>query len=202
MAIFVLATFANRVAEMTWVLFTSYRFHWGPTETGLSLAAVGVMFVVGQGGLVRVDRAAARRAPRDPARAHRQRDHVGALRHRAARLDGVPRDGPRGVRLDDRATGRAGADVAGGAAQRAGTLAGRAREHDESHVDRRPADLDRPVRLLRVGAAPIIVPGAAFFAAAVVFAVALVLAHRWFAASPSPRRPEPVSARASGRPTE
>jgi DHA1 family tetracycline resistance protein-like MFS transporter len=54
MAIFVLATFANRVAEMTWVLWTSYRFHWGPTETGLSLAAVGVMFVVGQGGLVRV----------------------------------------------------------------------------------------------------------------------------------------------------
>jgi MFS transporter, DHA1 family, tetracycline resistance protein len=54
MIIFVLATFANRVAEMTWVLFTSYRFHWGPAETGLSLAAVGVMFVVGQGGLVRV----------------------------------------------------------------------------------------------------------------------------------------------------
>ena len=54
MLIFVLATFANRVAEMTWVLFTSYRFHWGPAETGLSLAAVGVMFVVGQGGLVRV----------------------------------------------------------------------------------------------------------------------------------------------------
>jgi DHA1 family tetracycline resistance protein-like MFS transporter len=54
MAIFVLATFANRVAEMTWVLFTSYRFHWGPTETGLSLAMVGVMFVVGQAGLVRV----------------------------------------------------------------------------------------------------------------------------------------------------
>src|SRR5688572_28591668 len=54
MAIFVLATFANRVAEMTWVLFTGYKFGWGPTETGLSLAAVGVMFVIGQGGLVRV----------------------------------------------------------------------------------------------------------------------------------------------------
>ena len=38
MAIFVLATFANRVAEMTWVLWTSYRFQWGPTETGMSLA--------------------------------------------------------------------------------------------------------------------------------------------------------------------
>jgi DHA1 family tetracycline resistance protein-like MFS transporter len=54
MAIFVLAMFANRVAEMTWVLFTSYRFGWNATETGFSLAMVGVMFVVGQGGLVRV----------------------------------------------------------------------------------------------------------------------------------------------------
>ena len=54
MLVFVLAVFANRVAEMTWVLFTGYRFGWGPTETGLSLAMVGVMFVVGQGGLVRV----------------------------------------------------------------------------------------------------------------------------------------------------
>jgi DHA1 family tetracycline resistance protein-like MFS transporter len=54
MVIFVMATFANRVAEMTWVLFTSYRFDWGPRETGLSLAMVGVTFVVGQGGLVRI----------------------------------------------------------------------------------------------------------------------------------------------------
>jgi MFS transporter, DHA1 family, tetracycline resistance protein len=53
MAVFVMAMFANRVAEMTWVLFASYRFNWGPTETGWSLAMVGVMFVVGQGGLVR-----------------------------------------------------------------------------------------------------------------------------------------------------
>jgi DHA1 family tetracycline resistance protein-like MFS transporter len=54
MAIFVLAVFASRVAEMTWVLFTSYRFDWGPTETGLSLAMVGVVAVVSQAGLVRV----------------------------------------------------------------------------------------------------------------------------------------------------
>ena len=54
MAIFVLAVFASRVAEMTWVLFTSYRFAWGPTETGLSLAMVGVVAVVSQAGLVRV----------------------------------------------------------------------------------------------------------------------------------------------------
>ena len=35
-------------------------------------------------------------------------------------------------------------------------------------------------------AAPVIIPGAAFFASAVVFVVALVLAQRWFAA---PARP-------------
>lgn len=53
MTIFLLATFANRVAEMTWVLFASYRFHWGPAEIGFSLAMVGVMFVVGQGVMPR-----------------------------------------------------------------------------------------------------------------------------------------------------
>ncbi len=52
--VFLLATFANRVAETTWVLFTAYRFHWNGTQIGLSLAMVGVMFVVGQGGLVRI----------------------------------------------------------------------------------------------------------------------------------------------------
>jgi len=33
----------NRVAELTWVLYTGYRFHWGPTEIGISLAFVGVI---------------------------------------------------------------------------------------------------------------------------------------------------------------
>ena len=54
LAVFVLATFANRVAETTWVLFTTYRFHWTGAQVGLSLAMVGVMFVVGQGGMVRI----------------------------------------------------------------------------------------------------------------------------------------------------
>jgi DHA1 family tetracycline resistance protein-like MFS transporter len=54
MTVYVLAMFANRVAEMIWVLFSSYRFHWGTFEIGLSLAAVGLMFVVGQGFLVRI----------------------------------------------------------------------------------------------------------------------------------------------------
>ena len=54
MVVLVLAMFANRVAEMTWVLYTGYRFHWGPTEIGLSLAFVGVIFVVGQGWFTRI----------------------------------------------------------------------------------------------------------------------------------------------------
>src|SRR5258706_7646331 len=54
MLVFVLAVFANRVAEMTWVLFTGYRFGWGPTETGLSLAAGRGVLILGPGGLVRV----------------------------------------------------------------------------------------------------------------------------------------------------
>jgi len=54
MVVFVLAMFANRVAEMTWVLYTGYRYRWGPTEVGLSLAFVGVIFVVGQGWFTRI----------------------------------------------------------------------------------------------------------------------------------------------------
>ena len=54
LVVFVLATFANRVAESTWVLFATYRFHWSAAAVGLSLAMVGVIFVVGQGGLVRI----------------------------------------------------------------------------------------------------------------------------------------------------
>jgi DHA1 family tetracycline resistance protein-like MFS transporter len=52
--VFVIATFANRVAEMIWVLYTGYRFHWGSFEIGVSLAIVGVIFVVGQGWFTRI----------------------------------------------------------------------------------------------------------------------------------------------------
>ena len=52
--VFVMAMFANRVAEITWVLYTAYRFHWSTLVTGLSLAMVGVMFIVGQGVMPRV----------------------------------------------------------------------------------------------------------------------------------------------------
>ncbi|MEJ0042279.1 MAG: TCR/Tet family MFS transporter [Rhizomicrobium sp.] len=54
MTIFVLATFANRAPEMIWVLYTDYRYHWGTFEVGLSLGVVGVIFVIGQGWFTRV----------------------------------------------------------------------------------------------------------------------------------------------------
>lgn len=149
--IFLLAAFANRVAEMTWVLFTSYRFGWGPTETGLSLAMVGVMFRGGAGRARARDRAAHRRAARDSARPRGQRRHVCALRRRATGVDGLSGYGARDLRLDDRAAGRAGDHVAVGARERAGATPGRAREHAESHVDRRAAGLDGLVRVLPVG---------------------------------------------------
>ncbi len=36
-----------------WVLFTAYKFHWGIRETGISLALVGIVAAVVQGGLIR-----------------------------------------------------------------------------------------------------------------------------------------------------
>lgn len=50
----VLANLAERGLESTWVLFTGYRYGWGPFEIGISLAAVGVLVAIVQGGLIRV----------------------------------------------------------------------------------------------------------------------------------------------------
>src|SRR5205814_8837109 len=36
----------------TWVLYTEFRFGWGPREVGLSLFVVGVVAAVVQGGLL------------------------------------------------------------------------------------------------------------------------------------------------------
>ena len=54
LAIFALAQLAERVLEATWVLFTAREFGWGAGAVGLSLAFVGVLFVVSQGVLVRL----------------------------------------------------------------------------------------------------------------------------------------------------
>ncbi len=43
---------AQFVLYTCWVLYGSFKFGWGPTENGWSLAAVGVMSVIVQGGLL------------------------------------------------------------------------------------------------------------------------------------------------------
>lgn len=54
LGVLVLATFANRASEVIWVLYTAYRFGWGPQEAGVSLAVMGAIFVIGQGWFTRV----------------------------------------------------------------------------------------------------------------------------------------------------
>lgn len=48
-----LTSVAHQVFPATWVLYTGYRYGWTPKEVGLSLALVGVMAAVVQGGLAR-----------------------------------------------------------------------------------------------------------------------------------------------------
>ena len=43
---------AQFILYTCWVLYTTFKFGWGPVENGLSLAAVGVMSVIVQGGLL------------------------------------------------------------------------------------------------------------------------------------------------------
>ncbi|HUL81046.1 MAG TPA: TCR/Tet family MFS transporter [Gammaproteobacteria bacterium] len=183
MAIFVLATFANRVAEMTWVLFTAYKFHWGTRETGLSLAAVGVMFVIGQGGLVRfvVPRLGERRAIL-----------LGlAVSVVTVTLYGVV---PRGwMVFPIMAVAAFGWTIAQPAVQALMSRAVPANEQGLlqgalASMTNLTSIVGPPIWTGLFGffvsdAAPIIVPGAAFFGSAVVFAIALVVARRWFASS-------------------
>ncbi len=53
-AVFAVTQLAERMLESNWALYTDFRFGWGPSQIGLSLALVGVLFVIAQGGLVRV----------------------------------------------------------------------------------------------------------------------------------------------------
>ena len=43
---------AQFTMHTTWVLYTTFKFGWGPTENGWSLFAVGVMSAMVQGGLL------------------------------------------------------------------------------------------------------------------------------------------------------
>ena len=46
--------FAHQVLPSTWVLYTEHRYHWNSKQTGVSLAVVGIMAMIVQGGLTRV----------------------------------------------------------------------------------------------------------------------------------------------------
>ncbi len=45
---------AHQCLPAVWVLYTSYRYHWTVGQTGLSLAIVGLMAAIVQGGLTRI----------------------------------------------------------------------------------------------------------------------------------------------------
>lgn len=184
--IFVLAMFANRVAEMTWVLYTSYRFDWGPLETGLSLAAVGLMFVIGQGGLVRVI---------VPRLGERRAIVLGlAVSAVTTALYGLTTQG--WMVFPIMVLGVFGWTIGAPAVQALMSRAVPANEQGLlqgalASVQNLTSIAGPPIWTGLFGyfvspAAPAIVPGAAFFAAGAVFFVALLLARRWFAAAPVP----------------
>jgi len=45
---------AHQALPSTWVLYTGYRYHWTVSQIGLSLAIVGLMAAIVQGGLTRI----------------------------------------------------------------------------------------------------------------------------------------------------
>jgi DHA1 family tetracycline resistance protein-like MFS transporter len=51
---FLLINLASQAVMQTWNWFTREKFHWTPAEVGYSLAFVGVMVALVQGGLIRV----------------------------------------------------------------------------------------------------------------------------------------------------
>ncbi|MFT7724699.1 MAG: TCR/Tet family MFS transporter [Roseateles sp.] len=52
-AVIALSSLAQFMLHMTWVLYTKFRFGWGPLEVSWSLFAVGVVSVISQGVLLR-----------------------------------------------------------------------------------------------------------------------------------------------------
>jgi MFS transporter, DHA1 family, tetracycline resistance protein len=188
MVVFLLAVFANRVAEVTWVLFTGYRFGWGPTETGFSLAMVGVMFVVGQGGLVRVV---------VPRIGERRAVVLGlAVSVVVSALYGVVPVG--WMVYPVMVLGILGWTIAQPAVQalmsqavpptEQGLLQGALASMTNLTSIAGPPIWTGLFGYFVSPAAPVIVPGASFFAASLVFLVALVLAIRWFGAPAVARR--------------
>jgi DHA1 family tetracycline resistance protein-like MFS transporter len=50
--VYALTNLAQFILHTIWVLYTSFRFSWGPRESGLSLFVVGLMAAIVQGGLL------------------------------------------------------------------------------------------------------------------------------------------------------
>lgn len=51
---FFLVYFASQAVQSTWSFYTIYRFDWNPAQVGYSLAAVGIVVAIVQGGLIRI----------------------------------------------------------------------------------------------------------------------------------------------------
>jgi DHA1 family tetracycline resistance protein-like MFS transporter len=51
-AVFALLNLAQFILHSVWVLYTGFRFGWGPREAGLSLFVVGLAVALAQGGLL------------------------------------------------------------------------------------------------------------------------------------------------------
>lgn len=51
-AVFALTNLAQFILHSIWVLYTTFRYSWGPRESGLSLFVVGLMAAIVQGGLL------------------------------------------------------------------------------------------------------------------------------------------------------
>jgi DHA1 family tetracycline resistance protein-like MFS transporter len=49
-----ISSIAHQVYPSIWVLYTAYRYKWGTDQTGYSLALVGLMAAIVQGGLTRI----------------------------------------------------------------------------------------------------------------------------------------------------
>jgi DHA1 family tetracycline resistance protein-like MFS transporter len=50
--VFALAVLAQLILQTTWVLFTHFRFGWGPRDNGFALFCVGLVATIVQGGLL------------------------------------------------------------------------------------------------------------------------------------------------------
>jgi DHA1 family tetracycline resistance protein-like MFS transporter len=51
--VFILTSFPQFILQSTWILYTSFRFGWGPRENGFSLFVVGIASALGQAVLLR-----------------------------------------------------------------------------------------------------------------------------------------------------